>query len=135
MPVEDRASATIEESDRFTPRFGSDGLLPCITVDAASGAVLMLAWMNDEALRRTLATGFMHYWSRSRQQLWKKGETSGALQRLVALETDCDQDALLARVSVADLTQTCHTGRPSCFYRVVPQGAGPIERRLEPLSE
>ena len=124
----------IEESDRFTPRFGTDGLLPCMTVDAATGDVLMFAWMNELALRRTLETGFAHYWSRSRQELWRKGETSGALQRVVELRTDCDQDVVLIRAAVADRAGTCHTGRDTCFYRTVPLGSGPVDRRFVPVE-
>jgi phosphoribosyl-AMP cyclohydrolase len=120
--------AGLEESGRFTPRFNESGLMPCVTVDAESGAVLMVAWMNEEALQHTLATGLVHYWSRSRQALWKKGETSGALQRVVEVRTDCDQDTLLVRVAVDDPAGTCHTGRPTCFYRTVPLGPGPVER-------
>lgn len=120
----------IEESDRFTPRFGADGLLPCVTVDAVSGEVLMFAWMSEVALQRTLETGFAHYWSRSRQALWKKGESSGSLQRVVELRTDCDQDVVLLRVAVAERAGTCHTGRDTCFYRSVPLGPGPVERRF-----
>ena len=118
----------IEESGRFTPRFGADGLMPCITVDAASGEVLMFAWMNAEALRLTVQSGWAHYWSRSRQALWKKGETSGGLQRVVEVRTDCDQDVLLIRAEVSDPQKTCHTGRPTCFYRTVPLGPGAVER-------
>src|SRR5688572_23316502 len=84
-PPSEAAPAGIEESELFTPAFDSDGLIPCVTVDAAGGEVLMVAWMNAEALRRTLETGFVHYFSRSRQALWKKGETSGAAQRVVEL--------------------------------------------------
>jgi phosphoribosyl-AMP cyclohydrolase len=124
----DTAPGGIEESADFTPRFDEHGLLPCIAVDAASGDVLMMAWMNDAALQRTLETGLVHYWSRSRQKLWKKGETSGALQRVLEIRTDCDQDVLLLRVSVAARAGTCHTGRPTCFYRRVPLGRGPVER-------
>jgi phosphoribosyl-AMP cyclohydrolase len=127
----DRMPAGIEEAGRFTPRFDADGLIPCIAVDAATGDVLMMAWMNAEALQRTLETGFAHYWSRSRRTLWKKGETSGALQRVVELRTDCDQDTLLVSVSVSERAGTCHTGRPSCFYRSVPLGPGSIERSFE----
>ncbi|MGH6926388.1 MAG: phosphoribosyl-AMP cyclohydrolase [Propylenella sp.] len=133
MPAPREAPAAgIEESDRFTPRFDADGLIPCITVDAASGEVLMLAWMNEEALRRTLETGFAHYWSRSRRHIWKKGESSGALQRIVELSTDCDQDAILIRAEVESRAGTCHTGRATCFYRSVPLGAGPVERPFKP---
>ena len=127
----DPTSGGIEESVWFKPRFDSAGLMPCIAVDAASGAVLMLAWTNAEALGLTLATGFAHYWSRSRRALWKKGESSGALQRVLEVVADCDQDTLMLRVDVSRPEQTCHTGRPSCFYRTVPLGPGPLERPLE----
>lgn len=118
----------LEESGRFTPVFDAAGLVPCITVDAASGDVLMVAWMNAEALQRTLATGEVHYWSRSRRAIWKKGETSGSVQRVVELRTDCDQDAILVRAEVRQRAGTCHTGRATCFYRSVPLGDGDIER-------
>jgi phosphoribosyl-AMP cyclohydrolase len=121
-------AASLEESPRFTPRFDADGLIPCIAVDAASGDVLMMAWMNRAALEETLATGFVHYWSRSRGRLWKKGETSGSLQRVVELRTDCDQDVILVRADVSGRAGTCHTGRATCFYRSVPLGPGAAER-------
>jgi phosphoribosyl-AMP cyclohydrolase len=120
--------AGIEETGQFTPRFDSDGLIPCVTTDATTGDVLMVAWMNAEAIALTLSTGFVHYFSRSRQAIWKKGETSGAVQRVVELLADCDQDVLLVRAEVGDRAGTCHTGRPTCFYRSVPLGAGPVER-------
>jgi phosphoribosyl-AMP cyclohydrolase len=125
----------IEESDRFTPRFDSAGLIPCVTIDAASGDPLMMAWMNAEALQRTLQTGFVHYWSRSRKVVWRKGDTSGAAQRVVEMWTDCDQDVLLIRAAVAGRAGTCHTGRMSCFYRSVPLGPGPIERSFARFEE
>jgi phosphoribosyl-AMP cyclohydrolase len=128
-------NAAIEESPRFTPRYGPDGLIACITVDAFNGDVLMMAWMNEEALRRTLETGFVHYWSRSRRALWKKGESSGAVQRVVEILTDCDQDVLLVRAAVAERAGTCHTGRTSCFYRRVPLGPGPAEREFAAQQE
>ncbi len=122
-----------EEGSEFAPRFSADGLLTCVTVDARSGEVLMVAHMNAEALDKTLSSGIMHYWSRSRQSLWRKGDTSGQIQRLEELRVDCDQDALLARVSVGGDGGACHTGRRSCFYRRVEQtGAGP---RLAPLAK
>ena len=133
MPASDAPG--IEESDRFTPRFDADGLIPCFTVDAASGDVLMMAWMNEDALRLTLETGFAHYWSRSRQAIWRKGATSGAEQRVVELKTDCDQDVMLLSAEVANRAGTCHTGRDTCFYRSVPLGAGPIERRFKPETD
>ncbi|MDE3177278.1 MAG: phosphoribosyl-AMP cyclohydrolase [Pseudomonadota bacterium] len=109
----------IENGADFAPRFGADGLVTCVTVDAHDGAVLMLAHMNAEALEKTLETGIVHYWSRSRQALWRKGDTSGQTQKLVELKVDCDQDALLARVEVGGDGGACHTGRRSCFYRSV----------------
>src|SRR5271154_1632724 len=108
-----------EEGPEFAPKFSSDGLLTCVTVDADDGAVLMVAHMNAEALEKTLASGVMHYWSRSRRRLWRKGDTSAQTQTLVELFVDCDQDALLARVRVGGDGGACHTGRRSCFYRRV----------------
>lgn len=134
MPAsKDAAPDGIEETLRFTPRFDADGLIPCIAIDAAGGEILMMAWMNREALQLTLETGFVHYFSRSRGAIWKKGETSGASQRVVEIRTDCDQDVLLVRAEVSERAGTCHTGRTTCFYRRVPLGAGPVERPLEPL--
>jgi phosphoribosyl-AMP cyclohydrolase len=96
-------------------RFDADGLVPAIAQDAATGQVLMLAYMNAAALRATLATGQMTYWSRSRQALWRKGATSGHTQRVVEARLDCDGDALLFRVEQDG--GACHTGHRSCFYR------------------
>jgi phosphoribosyl-AMP cyclohydrolase len=116
-------SSGLEEGLEFAPKFSSDGLLTCVTVDADDGVVLMVAHMNAEALEKTLASGVVHYWSRSRQSLWRKGDTSGQTQRLVELRVDCDQDALLARVRVGGDGGACHTGRRSCFYRRVEHDA------------
>ena len=127
------AATDREEGSQFAPRFSADGLLTCVTVDARSGEVLMVAHMNAEALDKTLSSGIMHYWSRSRQSLWRKGDTSGQIQRLEELRVDCDQDALLARVSVGGDGGACHTGRRSCFYRRVENTAdGP---RLELIAK
>lgn len=109
----------VEAGRSFTPRFNADGLIPCITVDAASGDVLMFAWMNAEALRLTIDTGQAHYWSRSRNELWRKGATSGMVQNVVEMRTDCDQDTILIRVRIDGPQAACHTGRRSCFYRAV----------------
>jgi phosphoribosyl-ATP pyrophosphohydrolase/phosphoribosyl-AMP cyclohydrolase len=95
--------------------FGPDGLVPCVMQDASSGEVLTLAYMNEEALQRTRETREMHFWSRSRQELWRKGETSGNTMTLVALRYDCDADALVALVDASG--PACHTGERSCFYR------------------
>ncbi|KQT45424.1 phosphoribosyl-AMP cyclohydrolase [Methylobacterium sp. Leaf456] len=113
------ARAEVEEGARLTPRFGADGLVSCIAVDAHDGQVLMLAHMNAEALARTIETGEAWYWSRSRNELWHKGATSGQIQRIVEMRVDCDQDALLIRVEVGGDGGCCHTGRRSCFYRTV----------------
>lgn len=94
--------------------FNADGLVPAIAQNAADGTVLMLAWMNREAIERTLAEGFACYYSRSRQTLWRKGETSGHRQRVLAVRFDCDGDAVL--LTVDQTGPACHTSRPSCFY-------------------
>ena len=116
-----------EEGLAFQPKFGADGLLTCVAVDAGDGAVLMVAHMNADALQKTLDTGVVHYWSRSRGQLWRKGDTTGQTQSLVELRVDCDQDALVARVNVGGDGGACHTGRRSCFYRRVDSGAGGLK--------
>jgi phosphoribosyl-AMP cyclohydrolase len=111
----------IEESLAFTPKFDADGLVTAVVTDAASGDILMVAHMNAEALAKTIETGETWYFSRSRQKLWKKGESSGHVQRVVELRTDCDQDALWVKVEQHG-SGACHTGRRSCFYRAVPLG-------------
>lgn len=112
----------IEEGYDLAPKFGPDGLMPCITSDARSGEVLMLGWMNAEALRRTLESGEAHYFSRARQVLWHKGATSGLVQTVVEARIDDDQDAIWLRVDVAGSGASCHVGYRSCFYRAVPVG-------------
>lgn len=107
----------LEEGEVFSPKFDRDGLIVCVTQEAASGEILMLAYMNAEALEKTLESGVVHYYSRSRQQLWRKGDSSGQVQKLLELRVDCDQDAVLALVEVGGDGKACHTGRKSCFYR------------------
>jgi len=119
------STAEVEHGDQFQPKFDADGLLPAIVSDALSGEVLMFAWMNAEALRLTLATGFAHFWSRSRRALWKKGEESGNLLSLREMRTDCDQDVLWLRVTVAGGGVACHTGSRSCFYRILEPPSAP----------
>lgn len=109
----------LETGMAFTPRFDTHGLVTAVVTDAVDGTPLMVAHMNAEALALTLETGVAHYWSRSRGKLWKKGETSGNLQRVLEIRTDCDQDAVWLSVKVEGDHATCHTGRRSCFYRVV----------------
>lgn len=106
-----------EEGKTFRPRFDGHGLVTAVVTDATSGELLMVAHMNAEALDLTLSTGIAHYWSRSRRKLWKKGETTGALQTVREISVDCDQDAIWLKVEVAKAEDTCHTGRRSCFYR------------------
>ena len=127
-----RTRADVEEGLALTPRFGPDGLLSCIAVDARDGAVLMLAHMNADSLARTLETGEAWYWSRSRGELWHKGATSGQVQRVVEMRVDCDQDALLIRVEVGGDGGCCHTGRRSCFYRSVSRDAESGALALKP---
>jgi phosphoribosyl-AMP cyclohydrolase len=111
-----------EEGLAFQPKFDASGLVTCVATDAATGEVLMVAHMNDEALRKTIASGEAWYFSRSRNSLWRKGESSGHTQRVVEMRMDCDQDAIWIRVEQTGAA--CHTGRRSCFYRAVTQGDG-----------
>lgn len=104
-----------DETDTLRPRFDANGLIAAIAQDAETGEVLMLAWMNAEALQLTLQTGRVTYWSRSRGALWRKGDTSGHIQELVEARMDCDQDAVL--LTVRQTGSACHTGRRGCFYR------------------
>lgn len=112
--------AKLEEGDILAPRFDANGLVTCVTTDAATGEVLMVAHMNAEALQRSIATGEAWYWSRSRRELWHKGATSGQIQTIVEMRVDCDQDAIWLKVSVAGDGGCCHTHRHSCFYRSQP---------------
>jgi phosphoribosyl-AMP cyclohydrolase / phosphoribosyl-ATP pyrophosphohydrolase len=112
-------------ADYSVLRFNEHGLIPAIVQDVATGRVLMLAYMNREALERTLATGLVHYWSRSRAQLWQKGETSGHIQHLRDLRYDCDADTLL--VIVEQEGAACHTGEPSCFFQRFAETSEPMQ--------
>jgi phosphoribosyl-AMP cyclohydrolase len=121
----ERGSAeAIEEGVALAPRFDADGLVTCVATDAASGDLLMVAHMNAEALARTIESGEAWYFSRSRRRLWRKGETSGHVQRVTEMRIDCDQDAVWIKVEQAG-PGACHTGRRSCFYRAVPLGKAP----------
>jgi len=113
--------ADIEEGVAFAPKFDADGLITAVATDAKSGDVLMVAHMNDAALRKTITSGEAWYYSRSRKVLWKKGESSGHVQHVVELRVDCDQDALWLKIEQLG-PGACHTGRRSCFYRAVPLG-------------
>ena len=111
-----------EEGLALKPKFDVSGLITCVATDAVTGDVLMVAHMNDEALRKTIESGQAWYFSRSRNALWRKGETSGHTQRVVEMRMDCDQDAVWIRVE--QVGAACHTGRRSCFYRKVTAGEG-----------
>jgi phosphoribosyl-AMP cyclohydrolase len=135
-----RSMQELEEGRSLSPRFDADGLITCVATDAHSGDVLMVAHMNAAALQRTIALGEAWYFSRSRRTLWRKGETSGHVQRVVEMRVDCDQDAIWIRVEQQG-PGACHTGRRSCFYRTVPLGAGAVvlefrdaERAFDPRA-
>lgn len=112
----------VEEGNELAPKFDADGLIACVTTSARNGEVLMLGYMNEEALRRTIETGEAHYFSRSRKVLWHKGATSGLIQKVVEMRIDDDQDAVWISVDIPG-DASCHVGYRSCFYRAVPTGA------------
>jgi phosphoribosyl-AMP cyclohydrolase len=116
---------SIELGTDFAPKFDADGLIVAIAADAATGEVLMVAHMNEEALARTIETGSAWFWSRSRKKLWRKGEDSGNTLAVKEIRVDCDQDAILLRVEMAGDAVACHQGYRSCFYRTVPVGSEP----------
>ena len=129
--MSDKSHTDIEEGLTLIPQFGGDGLVTAVVTDAASGDVLMVAHMNAEALAKTIESGEAWYYSRSRRKLWKKGESSGHVQRVVEARVDCDQDAIWLKVDQQG-AGACHTGRRSCFYRAVPlgqKGAARLELR------
>jgi phosphoribosyl-AMP cyclohydrolase len=117
------STAELERGAVLAPRLNADGLIAAIATDADSGEVLMFAWMNAEALRRTLESGEAWYFSRSRNELWRKGDTSGQVQKIAELRIDCDQDAVWLKVRPQGDGGACHVGFRSCFYRVVENGA------------
>ena len=133
MSVQFQARKTIEQVEEghdLAPKFDGEGLIPCVTTAANTGEVLMLGYMNSEALQKTIETGEAHYWSRSRQVLWHKGATSGLVQKVVELRIDDDQDAVWLRVQIPG-DASCHVGYRSCFYRSVPLGKGSHELKFE----
>jgi phosphoribosyl-AMP cyclohydrolase len=135
-PFAERGSAhDIEEGATFAPKFDDAGILAAVATDADTGDVLMFAWMDAEALARTIETGQAHFYSRSRGRQWKKGEESGNILEVVEMRTDCDQDAIWLKVRVAGAGAACHTGRKSCFYRAVPIGPGnPANLKMQPVG-
>jgi phosphoribosyl-AMP cyclohydrolase len=110
----------VEEGTELAPKFDENGLLPCVTTSAKTGEVLMLGYMNREALTKTIETGEAHYWSRSRNILWHKGSNSGFIQKVKDLRIDDDQDSVWLAVELVGLEASCHVGYRSCFYRSIP---------------
>ena len=119
---QDRTHDSIELGTEFLPKFDKDGLIACIVTDADSGDVVMFAYMNANSLQLTLETGEAYYWSRSRKSLWHKGETSGNIQDVIEIRTDCDQDAIWIKVRTRGAAANCHRGYKSCFYRAASLG-------------
>ena len=109
----------IEEKKLFIPKYDENGLIPCITMNAKTGDIAMFAWMNEEALNKTIETGEVYYYSRSRKELWHKGATSGTTQTVKDIRIDCDQDCILINAEIQGEGYGCHTKRPSCFYRFI----------------
>lgn len=110
---------SLEEGTQFAPRFNEDGLIPCVVQDHATSEIVMFAFMNETSLSKTIETGEAWYWSRSRQELWHKGATSGSIQTVHEMRTDCDQDVILIKVETAGDGSNCHRRVKSCFYRTV----------------
>lgn len=110
---------SLEQGSELTPKFDADGLLPAVVTNVDGGDVLMLAYMNEEALRLTISTGKAHFWSRSRGEIWLKGETSGNVLEVTELRTDCDQDTIWVKARIRGDQIACHTGKASCFYRKI----------------
>lgn len=116
----------VESGFELQPKFDEAGVLAAVATDHVTGEVLMLAWMDAEALALTIRTGEAHFYSRSRKRIWKKGEESGNVLEVVEMRTDCDQDAIWLRVRMHGLAAACHTGHRTCFYRTIPVG-GPVK--------
>jgi len=131
----------VEEGSDLAPKFDEKGVIPCVTMHADSREILMFAYMNEEALKRSIATGYAHYWSRSRRKLWKKGESSGMFQKIERMLIDDDQDCIVIEVSLTEPSAggseaSCHVGYRSCFYRKIPVGTeAKVGQRLEFIEE
>ena len=127
------SKSEIEEGTQLQPKFDANGLIPCVTQDAESKDVLMVAFMNDLALSRTIETGDAHYWSRSRGKLWRKGEQSGLTQKVVSLRVDCDQDCIVLQVRVQG-NACCHVGYRTCFFRELDRQSNATDFSLRPVG-
>lgn len=141
VPFASRISVKqVEESDQLAPKFDDNGCIPCVTVHAESKEILMFAFMNSEALKLSISTGLAHYWSRSREKLWKKGETSGMFQNIKRILIDDDQDCVVIEVtltppSTGGKEASCHVGYRSCFYRAIPVKPDTADVKLEFVEE
>ena len=130
-----KSRQNLENGTIFTPKFDKTGLIPCIVTDADSAEVVMYAFMNAESLRLSIKTREAHYWSRSRRELWHKGATSGSIQNIIDMRTDCDQDVIWISVTTMNSGANCHTGQKSCFYRKIVESGSPDEQiKLEKTS-
>lgn len=130
----------VEESDQLAPKFDDNGCIPCVTVHAETKEILMFAFMNSEALKLSISTGLAHYWSRSREKLWKKGETSGMFQNIKRILIDDDQDCVVIEVTLTPPSSggqeaSCHVGYRSCFYRAIPVKPDTADVKLEFVEE
>lgn len=130
----------VEESDQLAPKFDDNGCIPCVTVHAETKEILMFAFMNSEALKLSISTGLAHYWSRSREKLWKKGETSGMFQNIKRILIDDDQDCVVIEVtltppSTGGKEASCHVGYRSCFYRAIPVKPDTADVKLKFVEE
>ena len=130
----------VEESDQLAPKFDDNGCIPCVTVHAETKEILMFAFMNSEAFKLSISTGLAHYWSRSREKLWKKGETSGMFQNIKRILIDDDQDCVVIEVtltppSTGGKEASCHVGYRSCFYRAIPVKPDTADVKLEFVEE
>ncbi|MCC6598891.1 MAG: phosphoribosyl-AMP cyclohydrolase [Alphaproteobacteria bacterium] len=131
----------IEETLDFLPKFDENGLIPCITTSVKTGKPLMFAYMNAQSLQKSIETGEAYYWSRSRNQLWHKGASSGLTQKIIEMRTDCDQDCLWISVEtgtpdhVQGREASCHTGRESCFYRKINIGQDPKTVKMQRIDD
>ena len=130
--IEQTTTVDVEQGDRFAPKFDAHGLIPAIVTDRGSREILMVAWMNADALALTVTSGYVHFWSRSRGKIWLKGEESGNRLMVRAARTDCDQDVLQFEVDVEGAGVACHTGARSCFYREIELGDVRPGRETQP---
>lgn len=127
----DQTKSEIDETSSFKPKFDADGLMPAIAIEKSTGTILMMAWVNEEALKKSLQSGYANFWSRSRKAFWEKGETSGNRLKIIDILIDCDQDSLCMYVEMEGEKAACHTGRRTCYYRKLIQNPSKNNISLE----